>query len=303
MKWSLISILSYFILGVQCGSKPLNGVAYNPYNLQGCSSVQEVEDGIIKLSTLTNSIRLYRSSCNQVYNVINTIIKYNLELTVFLGLWIREGDSNFNSELQSMVSTLQQNPNFIQYIKMVSIGNEELYNDPSQKGNLIQKIQFTKSQLSQFGLQVGTCDVDTEWDTDVASVCDFIGINVQPYFSGRPEQNLPIERSIDDINFSLQTIQSKSLGKQVIISEIGFPSAGAPCNAYGTLSTQKQFGFFQTVYCNKLPPYYIMEGYDAIYKSSGLNGGIEQHFGISNTDGTLKYGNLNQLTQCSSYQN
>ena len=140
---------------------PLYGIAYNPNRrLNQCQPIENIDQDLLLLKPIANSIRTYAAGCNHEYAILKSASKY--DMGVYYGLWVSKYDQGFEEQLGFLVSALKQlSKKESKSLKGVIVGNEAIYRQDQTVDQIVLKIKRTKKILDEFGLsvQVSTSDV------------------------------------------------------------------------------------------------------------------------------------------------
>ncbi|KXN66981.1 glycoside hydrolase family 17 protein [Conidiobolus coronatus NRRL 28638] len=308
----LITVLSAFIAGIVSipqaqeyqvqQARPFSGVTYTPYRPGSCGTPEQVASDVKNLAQYTKEIRLYSADCDQIDNVLNAIVSQGLDLQVSLGIWTRGSADRFQTELSSVGKALG-NEKFRPLITRVAVGNEDLSNNVSI-GTLGSNLKAAQDALKEkYKVKVGLVEVpqkymDNAQNPAIASA-DFLGNNIQPYFNGFLTSAVSTQQAIPAVSEYLTKVASYFPEKEIIVTELGFPTAGSPSKDYGVCSAEAQYEFLRAARC-LLKGYkvFAFEAYDSTFKNDKSYGGVEENFGILNRDGSLKAGTKQDYFQC-----
>ncbi|KXN66982.1 glycoside hydrolase family 17 protein [Conidiobolus coronatus NRRL 28638] len=282
-------------------ARPFPAITYSPYNPGSCASADQVASDIKNIAQYAEEVRLYAADCDQVDNVLKAIVSQGLDLKVMLGVWTRGGADRFQTEISS-VSKALSNPQYRPHITKVTVGNEELSNG-GNIGTLSSNLQTVQDALNQYNVPTGVVEVGEKIMENASAPAmvnsKFLGCNIQPYFNGFLSAPVSSQQAIPPVNDYMGKIASYFPNKELVITEIGFPSSGTPSKDYGTCSPQTQFDFLKAARCQiKNWKFVAFEAYDATFKNDRSYGGVENNFGIINRDGSLKAGSAQSYFQC-----
>ncbi|KAI1765661.1 glycoside hydrolase family 17 protein [Hypoxylon sp. FL1150] len=212
--------------------KVFPGVDYTPINVQypDCTknppSQNNVTRDIAVLSQLTNTIRLYGTDCNQTEMTIHALrqLKLDSEIKIWLGVWQDDNKVTNERQLSNMWNILDQygaDP-----FKGLIVGNEILFRKQMTATELGDLLDSVRSNLSthNWDLPVATSDLGDNWDSELASVSDYIMGNVHPFFAGVNAT----EAASWTYSFWHNKAESffKADTEKNVISEIGWPTKG-----------------------------------------------------------------------------
>jgi exo-beta-1,3-glucanase (GH17 family) len=234
-KWIIIGIIAFLLLGAVTGvivylvkfrntgsSVPTNGrngsgatakdlksdsklkrifdgMDYTPLNAQypACGVIQEnVTADVAILSQLTNKVRLYGTDCAQATMVLDAIQDLQVDLTVFIGVWVDRNDTTLERQLGDMYSILRKYPTSM--IDGVAVGNEVLFRQDRSEAELISLIQTVRTNITAMNLKktIPICtryypsswsdnsDLGSRWTPTLSAAVDCIMANIHPFFAG-----------------------------------------------------------------------------------------------------------------------
>lgn len=212
--------------------KVFPGVDYTPINVQfpDClenpPSQNNVTRDVAVLSQLTNTIRLYGTDCNQTEMTIHALrqLKLQDEIKIWLGVWQDGNDTTNKRQLSKMWSILDQygaDP-----FKGLIVGNEILFREQMTATQLSNLLDSVRSNLTDhnWNLPVATSDLGDNWDSQLASISDYIMGNIHPFFAG--------VNAKDAASWTWSFWHNKAEGffktdnSKNVISEIGWPTKG-----------------------------------------------------------------------------
>ncbi|KAI2615310.1 glycoside hydrolase family 17 protein [Hypoxylon sp. NC1633] len=212
--------------------KVFPGVDYTPINVQypDClkdpPSQNNVTRDVAVLSQLTNTIRLYGTDCNQTEMTIHALkqLKMENDIKIWLGVWQDDNDITNERQLSKMWNILDQygaDP-----FKGLIVGNEILFRkqmNATELGDVLEKVRSNLTKHS-WDLPVATSDLGDNWDSQLASISDYIMGNIHPFFAG--------VNAKDAASWTWQFWENKAHGffkadtEKNVISEIGWPTKG-----------------------------------------------------------------------------
>ena len=149
-------------------------------------------------------------------------------------MYLDHGDGPFQNELQALENAYTQfGSAFTDLIVGLSVGSEDLYRASSGQqgdtvGNIQSYLQQAKSKLKSLNLgsvplgHVDTWGAWTEQGSALLQYVDFVGIDAYPYFQGSSP-----DAALSALQSAVATTQSFASGKQVWITETGWPVSGA----------------------------------------------------------------------------
>lgn len=214
--------------------KVFSGFGYTPFATQypecltNPPSQNNVTRDVAMLSQLTNVVRLYGTDCNQTEMVLHAIDRLGLtDFKVWLGVWLGRNATTNTRQVDQMWKILDSPTYGPKYVKGVVVGNEVLFREDLTATQLGTYLSGTKKNLTAKGydLPVATSDLGDNWTASLATEVDIVMSNVHPFFGG-----IPIKQAAawtwDFWQSHDVAVTAGMTGKQHIISEFGWPSAG-----------------------------------------------------------------------------
>lgn len=286
-------IMDLFNLNLTTG-KIFKGITYTPLNSlePNCGTTQrDVDLDLALLSTLTTKIRTYGMGCHQNEYVLNAIQKYNLNMTLAMGVWIDSNDTNNDNELTQMRDILKKYPRDL--FDSVMIGNEVLFREDMEIEDLLEIIKESKRFIKDIGysdLPVGTSDIGLEINQSLLKECNIIGANIHPFFGGG-DVHSATNWTIDFLNYQLEPL-NRSYNTKIVISEVGWPFDGGHYQASVANHTNFQVFLNDWVCSQNDIDWYYFEAYDEPWKRVFYenNNKWETEFGLFTSDRKLKKG-------------
>ncbi|KAJ1946068.1 hypothetical protein FBU59_002125 [Linderina macrospora] len=274
-------------------SKPLWGLTYSPYNNDGsCPDQSAVTAQLQKLVSVTDNIRLYSTDCSQLEFVLKAISENNLNLDVYAGIWVSDGASRVQSDLESFVSAVKAHPGLV---KGVSVGNEDLFKGMAES-TLIGYINQVRSRLQSEGLSsipVSTTDTDAKITSSVIAAVDLVQVNIYAVFDATFTS---ISNSVQSVITRANNIRGMAGSKPVRLGETGWASAGTATACPLTLANQKEYAqAFRCAAKNSNLDYFFFEAKNADWKPGATL--LEKSFGLFDSSFNAKF-DLNSLGSC-----
>ncbi|KAJ2234653.1 hypothetical protein IWW45_003252 [Coemansia sp. RSA 485] len=277
------------------GNGQLWGLNYSPYNTDGsCPDVNTVAGQLAKVASVTKNIRLYSTDCSQFENALQAITSNNLGLSIHAGIWISDGQSRMQSDLDQFVSAAKKFGTGL--IKGVSVGNEDISKGMSES-TLIGYINQVRSRLQAEGLgniPVYTTEQDAHFTSGMAAVSDLVQINVYSIFDSSYSN---IDSSVQSVIQRANNIKNNVAGgKQVRFGETGWSSSGN--TGPSPLTLANEIAYAQKIKCAAASAgfdYFYFEAKNANWKQGAV--ASEQNFGIFDAGFTPKF-DFNLLNVC-----
>ncbi|GAW20709.1 hypothetical protein ANO14919_102180 [Xylariales sp. No.14919] len=185
---------------------------------------------------------------------------------ILVGLWASAGRYVFENELNALVAAGKMlGTAFTDLVVGISVGSEDLYRNTSQgvgnmdgpgcSGEEIQGyVGWTRDWIKDTPLEgkpITHVDTWTAWvrpeNSRVVEAIDFLGHNSFPYFEDARAN--AIEKAADNFWSAVAATQSAAQGKDVWITETGWPDTG-PVRRDAVASLDNAKAYWNTVGCS-----------------------------------------------------
>ena len=264
--------------GSQSGAEKLYCVSYTPFRgaqtpLDPSTMIPayQIEDDLARLAKITDCVRTY--SVDFGLDQIAAIAARH-GLTVMQGLWLSSSPAKNQYQIDTAVALANKYPGTI---RSVVVGNEVLLRGDMTATDLANTIRGIKARVK---VPVTYADVWEFWlrNPEIANVVDFITIHILPYWEDFP---VSARNAVAHVEGIRQQVVSAFPGKEVLIGEVGWPSAGrmreaalpSPVNQArvieGVLALSKRENFHVNV----------IEAFDQPWKRA-LEGTVGGHWGL-----------------------
>jgi len=281
--WFVI-VLAIILIGSQAAiaasTYQLYGLDFSPY-LAGQAppaqiSAAQIQSRLAIIARYTKWVRTY-SSLNGLDQICPIAHQMGLKCAAGASIY---GSSVDGQEISSLISLAQSG-----YVDLAIVGTEALFRGNVSAQTLISEINQVKAAAPS--VPVTTADTYGALlnNSNVLSAVDVVLFNIYPFYEG-----ISLDQSVSYINGWYQLMTQAAPGKQVIISETGWPSAGGSIGAAAASPVNAASYFLNFVsWCraNSVGCFYF-EAFDEAWKiienSQGPN------FGIFDQSGTLKPG-------------
>jgi exo-beta-1,3-glucanase (GH17 family) len=204
---------------------PLNGVY--PECLTWPPTQNNITRDLAVMSRLTDKIRLYSNDCNQTELVINAIDLLQIDMKVWMGVWL-DGNSTTNTRQFSQMYTLLDDKNHVDKYAGIAVGNEVLFAESLTEQQLMTFIDDVRTNLTKLGykIPIGTSDLGSKWTASMAAKVDVLMANVHPFFGGVTADKAA--------NWTWNFFQTNDVvltdgltpKPKAMISEVGWPTGG-----------------------------------------------------------------------------
>ncbi len=176
----------------------------------------QIEADLVQLAKLTDCVRIY--AVNQGLEHVVPIAA-RLGLKVLQGLWISTDAAKTKIQFEAAIDMANRYPDTV---RAVVVGNEVLLRGDMSAPDLAAMIRAVKARVK---VPVTYADVWEFWlrSPDVAAAVDFVTIHILPYWEDFP---IPAKHAGAHIDAIRRQVAAAFAGKEVIIGEVGWPSAG-----------------------------------------------------------------------------
>jgi glucan 1,3-beta-glucosidase len=251
-------------------------ISYAPFRglqspLDGSTRIEpwQIEEDLAHLARLTDCVRTYSVDFG-LDRVPEMARKHGLKVFRFLS---SRTERNW-SQMETAVALAKQFPDVI---TAVIVGNEALLRGEISPADLAAAIRSVKEKSQK---PVTYADVWEFWlkNRDLARVVDFVTVHILPYWEDIP---IPAEQAADHVASIRRVAANAFPGKEIVIGETGWPSAGRMRDAalpslsnqaraiHDILARGKRDGFRVNV----------IEAYDQPWKRF-LEGTVGGHWGL-----------------------
>ncbi len=265
-------------------NKTMMGLTFNPMRRDSnprkgiYPTKQEIEEDVALLVGKAHSIRTY-TSLEGMEAVPELAEKYGEHLA--MGAWIDDDLDKNRREIESLIELSNKYP---KAIVRTLVGNETILRGNVDPQQLIEYIREVKQRTSK---PVSTAETWDVWKAhpELVDEVDYIGVHILPYWEG-----IPVESAVDYVFFRYYDMQQTYPGKQIVITEVGWPSDGQPYkHSTPSLANQAKFlrAFLNRANAERLT-YYVVEAFDQPWKIS-IEGTAGAYWGIFNVDRQPKF--------------
>jgi len=221
-------------------------------------------------------IRLY--SLHGPNNIAEIAGEY--KLAVSQGIWLDRNILRNKKEMSLGIECSKK----VKSIKVVTVGNEVL---KSQFMNCQKLIEYLRQAKKHIDLPISTSERPKFWfaNSELVEEVDFIALNIFPYWEG-----VKIENAVSYIQNTLQQLAKKYVGKEIVIYDTGWSSAGlTDKKAIPSVENENKYLDDITAFCTKNKiQYYFFEAFDESWKRLAEKE-VGAHYGIYTQDRIAKF--------------
>ncbi len=252
----------------------IEGAAYSPFPLDGSptarhASLEELRQDIRFLARHMRSLRTY-----SVLDGLDAVpaIAADTRLTVTLGAWLDRRLQRNREEIERLVQLAAEHRNVVR----VLVGNEAVLRNDLAPAQVIAYVREVKSRVR---VPVSIAETWGIWleHPELAREVDFLAVHILPYW----EDGATTENAVAHAIEKLRLVQQAYPGKRIVITEIGWPSAGRTrYDSAPSLTAQAKFlrAFLNFADRENLE-YYVMEAIDQPWKTS-IEGSVGPYWGM-----------------------
>ena len=262
----------------------LHGLDFSPYegsqdpNQGVVISAEQIERRMRIIASYTKWVRTF--GCTHGLEQAGRIA-HSLGLKVAVGAWISAGLAANELEMQNLIREAKRGN-----VDLAIIGSEVLLRGNLAPADLIAYIRRFRAEVPN--VPVTTADVYSSLlgNPEVMAECDLILANFYPYWEG-----VDINAAMARFHARYERVLAVSGGKEVIVSETGWPSGG---NTVGdAVPSPENAAFFFKNFVSwartKEVKYFYFEAFDELWKTA-YEGPEGAHWGVWDKDGNLKPG-------------
>ncbi len=188
----------------------------SPFDLSTRIEPEQVEEDLKRVRLLTDCVRTYATDFGSQHV---PAIARKLNMKVYVGIWIGDDIMRNSVQVETALSLASRYPDVV---RAIIVGNEVLLRRDRSPAELAAYIREVKSRAQ---VPVTYADVWEFWlkNRELADLVDFITIHTLPYWEDIP---ISIQHAAAHIDQTLQEVRKSFPGKEILIGEVGWPSAG-----------------------------------------------------------------------------
>ncbi|RHY25942.1 hypothetical protein DYB25_012457 [Aphanomyces astaci] len=282
-RWPFLAVLYTAVYGVDF---KLYGVNYNSrqgpdWDPNRCKSQAQVDIDMMAIATVASRVRIFSLvDCNQGFMVTTAAKKAGLG--IWLGMWVSNNQSSLNNELAALDALVTNNV-VDNSIEGIHVGSESLYRKDITPDQAINYFAAVKTYLGtkQLTFPVSITDVlDTLLEyPQVISAVDVVMANAFPFW-----EQVDVDAAVNSFKTKFNTLVGAAHGKEVLIGETGWPSAGVNTNASTYVANFAAFAAAAEL------KYFMFTAFDDLWKiaQEGVIDTVEAHFGLFDATRNLK---------------
>ncbi len=262
-------------------NKGLHGLCFSPYlegqNIGDQLSKSQISQRMDVIAPYTQWVRSF--SCTEG-NELTPKIAHDKDLKTMVGAWI-SGDKDQNEkEINALINLAKSG-----LVDIAVVGNETLMREELTENELLEYIHRVKQAIP--GVPVTYVDAYYQFieRPQLIDACDVILVNCYPFWEG-----CSIEQSATYLKQMYAVTQKAANGKQVIISETGWPNQGESTKDAQPSEINAMKYFINTTNWaqqNEVPLFYF-SSFDESWKVHH-EGDVGARWGLWDTNEDLKF--------------
>lgn len=276
-----MSVPEITILFIKSLDKGLHGICFSPYtegqNPGDQLSVSQINRRMDVIAPHTEWVRSF--SCTDGNELIPKVAREK-GLKTMVGAWIGRDKTKNNQEITRLIDLAKKG-----FVDIAVIGNEALMRGDLSEQEIIEYIHTVKKALPEIPVSYVDAYYKFHEHPALIDACDVILVNCYPFWEGST-----IEESSRYLRQMYEVTKSISKGKQVIITETGWPNQGND-KGNATPSPENAMKYFiNTANWSQqyeIPLFYF-SSFDESWKAH-QEGDVGARWGLWNTQEKLKY--------------
>ncbi len=218
-------------------------------------------------------------SCTEGNEWIPKVAK-SMGIKTLVGAWLGNDDEINQREIEGLIQLAKEG-----YVDIAAVGNEVMYRKDLTEDELLVFMRKVKAEIPH--LPIGYVDAYYEFShrPAITELCDVILCNCYPFWEG-----CPFDNSLDYMKAMYNQAKDAANGKEVIITETGWPSMGESLK--GSVPSEKSardyFINTQLWSANENIPVFYFSSFDESWKV-GAEGIVGAYWGIWDKFEKLKF--------------
>jgi len=261
----------------------MSGISFSPYmegqdpSEKSLISEQQIADRLEVIRPYTDWIRTFSTTQG---NEEVPRIAHEKSLKTLVGAWLDSDLENNEKEITNIIRIASEG-----YADMIAIGNEVLLREDLEVEQLIDYIERVKQAVPH--VPVGYVDAYYMFVNypEIVDYCDVLFANCYPFW-----EHCALEISVDYMKKMYELVSQNAKGKEVVISETGWPTRGEQYGAAVPSYENAMRYFIQTqewVQKENIHLFYF-SSFDEVWKINH-EGEYGAYWGLWDKDGIFKF--------------
>lgn len=218
-------------------------------------------------------------SCTEGNEWIPKVAK-QMGIKTLVGAWLGNDDEINQREIAGLIKLAKEG-----FVDIAAVGNEVMYRKDLTEEQLLEFIRKVKAEIPHIPVAYVDAYYEFSHRPAITELCDVILCNCYPFWEG-----CPFENSLDYMKQMYYQAKAAGKGKEVIITETGWPSQGE--NLRGAVPSEKSardyFINTQLWSSNENIPVFYFSSFDESWKV-GAEGIVGAYWGIWDKNEKLKF--------------
>lgn len=269
---------------------PFREPGETPYDLKAFVSPERIDADLRALSERFDCVRTY--SQGQGLSAVPEIAgRYGMK--VIMGIWLGRDPVANARQVELGIASARAHP---EVLRGVIVGNEVLLRGELSSKALTEYVRQVREALPK-SVPVSYADVWEFWlrYPEMANAVDYLTIHVLPYWEDEP---VPPEHAVRHVAEVYQRVKQAFPGREVMIGETGWPSAGRPRRAASAsvVNEARYLRDFLQYAGSVSMPYNVIEAFDQPWKRA-QEGTVGGYWGIFDVNARPKFAMQGPVTE------
>jgi len=207
-------------------------------------------------------------------------IAHELNLGAAIGAWLDSDLETNEIEMENLIDAAKGG-----YVELAIVGSEALLRGDLSEDQLIEYIERFREEVPSIPVTTGEVYGVLLQHPELMDVCDVILANYYPYWEG-----IDVDHAIAYLHARHQEVVARANGKEVIVSETGWPSDGNQIGEAVPSLENACFYFLNFISWARAEgvEYFYFEALDEEWKAK-YEGPQGAHWGIWDKEGSMKF--------------
>lgn len=178
-------------------------------------SIHQIRSQLVKSAAFADTVRFY-SATGEITPAYEEAHK--LGLSVIGTAWLSRSSSDNQKEINALIELCNKG-----LVDVACVGSETLLRGDLTPQQLISCLNEVRAGIKDKSLPVTTADSAAKLmeSPNVRNACDLLMPNIYPYWEG-----VAVEDAMNSFTSTMQNMELCSQGKEILVSETGWPSEG-----------------------------------------------------------------------------
>jgi exo-beta-1,3-glucanase (GH17 family)/cellulose synthase/poly-beta-1,6-N-acetylglucosamine synthase-like glycosyltransferase len=274
----------------------VQGMAFSPFGSgqdpipQVLPTLEQLDADLRLLAGKVTAVRTY-SSLKSLGQIPDIAARHQLK--VAQGAWLDRQLATNELEIAAAIDIANHHANVIRLV----IGNEVILRNDLSVAELSRQLDRVRAAVEQ---PVSTAEPWNVWlqNPQLVEHVDYIAVHLLPYWEG-----IAVEQAVDYLATRVAELERAYPDKQVVIAEVGWPSAGRTREA-AVASTSNEAMFLRRFLQRARDEgyiYYIMEAFDQPWKAR-YEGAVGAYWGVYDVDREPKFAFVEPIVRIPQWQ-